>query len=89
MTYLTYLRSATWRSKRIAALERAGQRCQVCNSPDKLQVHHRTYERLGNELPEDLTVLCDDCHTLFSRRTVKWYSWLGSVASEIFDGVRW
>jgi hypothetical protein len=28
----------------------------------KLEVHHRTYTRLGFEIPEDITVLCDDCH---------------------------
>lgn len=29
-----------------------------------LDVHHLTYERLGNELPEDLVVLCARCHAL-------------------------
>ena len=27
-----------------------------------LQVHHRTYERLGSEWDEDLEVLCEGCH---------------------------
>lgn len=27
-----------------------------------LEVHHVTYERLGCELPNDLIVVCDDCH---------------------------
>lgn len=27
-----------------------------------LEVHHRTYERLGNERPEDLVALCWCCH---------------------------
>ena len=60
--YLTYLRSATWRRKRAAALKRAGFRCQVCNGSKRLDVHHRTYARLGNELVDDLEVLCRDCH---------------------------
>jgi hypothetical protein len=25
-------------------------------------VHHKTYERLGNELIEDCQVLCEQCH---------------------------
>ena len=29
---------------------------------DNLEVHHRTYERLGEELASDLTVLCNRCH---------------------------
>jgi replicative DNA helicase len=36
-----------------------------------LEVHHRTYERIGQERSEDLTVLCDVCHGLFHERTKK------------------
>jgi hypothetical protein len=57
-----YLRSEHWRETRAAALERAEHRCQVCNSAKQLDVHHRTYERLGEERPADLTVLCRTCH---------------------------
>lgn len=60
-----YLRSPHWRSTRLGALERAGHRCQVCNAAQRLDVHHRTYERLGRERPEDLTVLCRTCHETF------------------------
>jgi biotin operon repressor len=60
-----YLRSAHWAETREAALERAEHRCQVCNGGDRLDVHHRTYERLGAEEPADLTVLCRRCHELF------------------------
>lgn len=31
----------------------------------RLHVHHRTYERLGEELPEDLVVLCEVCHEAY------------------------
>jgi hypothetical protein len=27
-----------------------------------LEVHHRTYARLGFEQPDDLIALCHDCH---------------------------
>lgn len=60
-----YLRSDHWRETRLAALERAEHRCQVCNRDGSLDVHHRTYERLGEERPADLTVLCRACHSLF------------------------
>lgn len=60
-----YLRSEHWQRKRAAALEAAGYRCQVCNENQRLDVHHRTYERLGREAPGDLTVLCRRCHELF------------------------
>jgi hypothetical protein len=62
LSYGAYLRSEHWKSVRAAALERAGHRCQLCNSPDRLEVHHRTYERRGRERPTDVTVLCDECH---------------------------
>ncbi|MCO5210449.1 MAG: HNH endonuclease [Caldilinea sp.] len=66
--YYTYIRSDGWRMKANQAKQRSGYRCQVCNrhaSDVQLDAHHRTYERLGNELPEDITVLCHDCHTLY------------------------
>lgn len=67
--YRQYLGSVVWKERRAMALDRADNRCQICNlSADKsvLDVHHRTYERLGFERPEDLTVLCRECHRLYS-----------------------
>ncbi len=66
--YYTYIQSDRWRQKANQAKQRAGYRCQICNrsaSETQLDAHHRTYERLGNEAPEDITVLCRDCHFLY------------------------
>lgn len=63
--YHAYLRSPEWKAKRDAQVEAAGGRCQVCNSAKQLNCHHRTYERIGNEIPDDLFVLCADCHVIF------------------------
>ena len=63
--YDAYIASDAWRENRKPALEYAEHRCQVCNTDKHLDVHHRTYERLGNEKPNDLTVLCRSCHELF------------------------
>jgi 5-methylcytosine-specific restriction endonuclease McrA len=63
--YDEYLVSPEWRARRLAALERAGDRCQLCNRDGHLHVHHRTYDRVGHEDPGDLTVLCDECHAWF------------------------
>lgn len=63
--YEAYISSAKWRVKRQAALEAAGHRCQVCNGQDDLEVHHRTYDHFGDELPGDVTVLCGRCHEIF------------------------
>lgn len=74
--YKAHLRSPEWARIRKAALKRAGYRCQFCGLSLKklrligrhLQVHHNTYENLGHEKPEDLTVLCSgtrgSCHTI-------------------------
>lgn len=68
MAYRDYLQTAHWELTRSLALERAGHRCQLCNGlKGGLNVHHRTYERLGAELPEDLIVLCRDCHRIFHK----------------------
>lgn len=63
--YNEYLGSPGWKQKRDYALQRAGYRCQLCNRQDHLEVHHRTYDRLGHEDPTDLTVLCRRCHGAF------------------------
>jgi hypothetical protein len=65
--YQAYLLSPEWKVRRDERINAAGRRCQVCNSPDRLNCHHRTYERIGRELPEDLFVLCEVCHGIFHR----------------------
>lgn len=66
MPYREYLRSPEWQETRAARLRAARYSCQVCNSSrTRLNVHHRTYERRGDELAADLIVLCEDCHHLF------------------------
>lgn len=68
--YHDYIKTEAWRERAEAAKQRVGHRCQICNRPATrvtLDVHHRTYERLGNERPEDLTVLCRGCHELYEK----------------------
>jgi hypothetical protein len=63
--YREYMASAAWRAKRQVELKASGNRCRGCNLGSdviQLEVHHRSYARFGNELPEDLTTLCVDCH---------------------------
>jgi hypothetical protein len=66
--YQQYLQTNYWKELRKLALDKAGNRCQICNSPSQLRVHHRTYSRRGFEDMLDLTVLCDPCHSLFHQR---------------------
>ncbi|GAF82832.1 unnamed protein product, partial [marine sediment metagenome] len=60
-----YLKSEHWRKKRIEALDYAKRLCQLCNSDELVNVHHRSYENLGHEHTSDLTVLCKTCHKTF------------------------
>jgi 5-methylcytosine-specific restriction endonuclease McrA len=63
MSYRRYLRTPEWRQIRAAALLRAGNACALdASHTENLEVHHRTYERRGAELPTDLIVLCHACH---------------------------
>ena len=66
--YEEYLRSAEWRARADATKARSGGRCALCNSDKNVQAHHRTYERVGNEDPDDLTALCDGCHDDYHKR---------------------
>jgi hypothetical protein len=72
MTYLEYIGSAKWRRSpaRLGELEASGHRCRACYAADgdeaRLEVHHRTYERLGHELIGDLTALCRECHRVIT-----------------------
>ena len=68
MPYKDYLLTPEWQERRRARLKAARYRCQVCNTKnERLNVHHRTYERRGAEYARDLIVLCEGCHYLFHR----------------------
>lgn len=60
--YLNYLKSDIWRKRRFAKLEQADNKCQYCGEKDSLQVHHLSYEHLGDEATNELLVLCTSCH---------------------------
>jgi len=60
--YRRHLGSVQWQHTRARALERAGFRCAHCGSEARLVVHHDNYDHVGDEWPEDLRVLCWDCH---------------------------
>ena len=65
MPYKEYLQSPHWKRRREDKLRAAGRRCQVCNRDSgTLDIHHNTYQRLGQELDGDLIVLCRACHSV-------------------------
>ena len=63
--YAAYIRSAAWtrKKKEFRLSKRCKHRCSKCGEKDApLDIHHLTYERLGNELVTDLIELCRACH---------------------------
>lgn len=62
--YDAYLLTNHWQQIRARTYKIHGKRCTVgveCSGP--LDVHHRTYDSLGDEKPEDTEVLCREHHT--------------------------
>ena len=60
--YRSYLNSPEWQTKRKEAIERDGGECRLCAGKFNLEVHHKTYDRVGDEHSNDLTTLCEKCH---------------------------
>lgn len=67
--YNMVTQSARWKKLRIRLIERCGHKCQRCgwkheawNKSRTLELHHKTYERVGSELESDLEVVCSICH---------------------------
>lgn len=62
INYKKYIKSKKWKQKRQDLIDKIGYECEQCGHNHKLHVHHKTYERLGNELLDDLQLLCWRCH---------------------------
>jgi 5-methylcytosine-specific restriction endonuclease McrA len=63
MPFAEYRKQPEWQARRTATLSRAGYHCQFCSESDtRLDVHHNTYERYGDESAFDLIALCSACH---------------------------
>lgn len=68
MDYTDYLTSEHWRTFRRLVLERDDYRCVLCNSGERLQVHHRVYPQRYMEKLSDCYTLCDRCHRAYSKK---------------------
>lgn len=60
--YLRYLQSPHWVDFSRQVRQFWGNRCALCYSDGRLDVHHRTYERIGAEVLTDCIALCRRCH---------------------------
>lgn len=60
--YYKYIQSSAWKKKRAKAIRHHGGKCSICGTTEAIQVHHKTYARLGRERMKDLQLLCEPCH---------------------------
>jgi 5-methylcytosine-specific restriction endonuclease McrA len=63
--YDEYLRSEEWANKRALVIERAGGICEGCGEASAVQVHHLTYNNVGEEFLWQLRAICRECHERF------------------------
>ena len=65
--YADYINSAEWSRKRSRVMMRARQgaafpMCEGCGDRPATEVHHLTYQNLGEEFLWELAAVCDHCH---------------------------
>lgn len=71
MSYQQYLQSNHWifLKKAFYASGLFKGCCEVCFNPNvPLQIHHKSYKRLGKERLNDLIAVCGDCHLTIHKR---------------------
>ncbi|MFW5962198.1 MAG: hypothetical protein ACOCQR_01105 [bacterium] len=62
-SYDEYLNSKHWKElKKRFKNSPFPKSCSICDEIENLHVHHRYYDRLGEENLSDLTYLCEECH---------------------------
>jgi len=55
-----------WKRLRVEILARDGGRCTICGAENDLHIHHLDCNRT-NDAPENLTALCERCHSRIHR----------------------
>ena len=71
MNYKVYLQGEHWKLMRRLRLEVDSEQCAVCGSRNQLNVHHKTYDRIGAEKLSDLITLCQECHAKYHNKLMK------------------
>lgn len=60
--YARYLKSSEWKERRDLVMLRAQGICEGCRRRKATEVHHTTYENVGEELLFQLVAVCRECH---------------------------
>jgi len=70
--YEDHINSVEWKNFRQEIIKKRGYKCEKCGAANTvIHAHHLTYERLTNELPEDIQLLCITCHKQAHKRPIK------------------
>ena len=69
-----------WQKRRLEILQQRGNKCELCGSTTKLQVHHK--KGWDDEEDEGLEVLCQECH--MTDRHI----WDGKRLGIVFDATK-
>jgi hypothetical protein len=70
--YTAYMHSDKWRKRKERLYAKRGRVCEMCGETWPLEVHHKTYDRLGHELDDDLLIVCVTCHPKADAARVEW-----------------
>jgi 5-methylcytosine-specific restriction endonuclease McrA len=62
--YEQRIRSSQWKNMKRDLIRMRGDRCERCHLNVTLELHHKTYDRLGHEHLSDLELLCPRCHSI-------------------------
>jgi hypothetical protein len=61
--YQQRISSAEWKELKRQLIEQRGNRCERCGQVSaSLELHHVHYGSLGSEQPDDVELLCPECH---------------------------
>jgi hypothetical protein len=65
ISYRDYLKTRHWANvrRRFISSKLFDGGCALCKRREKLQLHHKSYKRIGHEYLWDLVMLCDHCHS--------------------------
>lgn len=92
VAYQRYIHSKKWERRREAYFDAFERACHICGATTKVQLHHKTYERMGAELDSDLVPLCSmhhrELHKFHDQRRAVNKGWTLLQSSDLFLAIK-
>jgi|SRR5262249_6727315 len=60
--YAAYLQTDEWKERQRLVMHRAGGICEGCRQVRAVEVHHLTYDHVGDEFLWEFVAICRECH---------------------------